>query len=78
MRVLLPTVSFFPVLALAPAVPAQTGTPGEPAAQEAPEVVRVGENTFSLRWHGTFGRSYFVQASSDLVLWHHMPVIKLG
>ncbi len=38
----------------------------------------MGENTFSLRWHGVSGRTYFVQSSADLVRWRHMPVIKSG
>lgn len=35
-------------------------------------------DTFTLSWWGQVGRTYFLQRSEDLVIWHYIPIIEPG
>ena len=37
-----------------------------------------GTNTFTFKWYGRLGRTYFIQTSLDLISWTYLPQIRPG
>lgn len=68
---------FFISIAVVLLHPGPVGATGI-APQPAPEIVPGVQGTWNLRWWAIAGRTYFIQASDDLVEWHFAPVIESG
>ena len=54
---------------------AQAGTP---APQPQPTFTAAASGAWNLDWNGVARRTYFIQASNDLVTWHYQPVMAFG
>ena len=46
--------------------------------QPQPQLLPGTGGTWNVQWLGIQGRSYFLQASDDLVSWHYAPLIEAG
>ena len=60
-------------LLLSPCVLHAQATP-----QPQAELVRQVDGSWNVEWLGLTGRSYFVEASDDLAIWHFAPLIEAG
>lgn len=61
-------------IALAGIAAAQSAT----SPNEGSRLTLESGNTFSFKWHGQLGRTYFIQTSPDLLVWTYLPEIKPG
>jgi hypothetical protein len=50
----------------------------DPAPQPEMEFTQGAQNTFNADWEGVSGRTYFLQLSLDLEMWHYAPFMHFG
>lgn len=67
------------ILQIAIGLVATAMSQGISAPNEGSRLIRLGGNSYSFKWSGHLGRSYFLQHSEDLVTWTYFPdVIETG
>lgn len=49
-----------------------------PAPQAQPTFTEAAPGAWNLAWNGVAVRTYFIQTSTDLVIWHYQPVMAFG